>query len=379
MGNYIDLSVSHPPVSIASAKRIVIKVGSALIAPDRTGCQKKYLLPIAQFISRLQDLKIEVVLVSSGSVAAGYHLFDQTTAPDLSTKKAMAAAGQSDMMSTWDQLLDYPLAQLLITHADLRDRERYLSVTNTLDKLLANGIIPVVNENDSISTDRQKIGDNDNLSAMVASAVQADYLVICSDVDGLYTANPKTNSNATLIPCVDKIDDHIRNIAGGASSNVGTGGMHTKIQAAEKATANGIGTFIVNGFCNEVFNRLLLATQAGTYFKPQVKQMNEAQNWMAHTSKSMGQLIVADWVVVNEVQDTKSLNARDIVAVNGDFSMGDTVLICRTDGSKVLKATANHSSCLLHFVVNQSAAIIHQEFDNLSEPIVNDAHVALLS
>ena len=126
-------------------------------------------------------------------------------------------------------------------------------------------------------------------------------------------------------------------------------------------------------------NRLLLATAAGTYFKLQIKHMNEAQNWMTHTSKSMGQLIVADWVVVNEVQDTKSLNARDIVAVNGDFSMGDTVLICRTDGSKVLKATANYSSCLLHFVVNQSAAVIHQEFDNLSEPIVNDAHVALLS
>ena len=174
MANHIDLALPNPPVSIASAKRIVIKVGSTLIAPDRKGCQKKYLLPIAQFISRLQELQIEVVLVSSGSVAAGYHLFDQTTTPDLSTKKAMAAAGQSDMMSTWDQLLDYPLAQLLITHADLRDRERYLSVTNTLDKLLEQGIIPVVNENDSISTDRQKIGDNDNLSAMVASAVQAD-------------------------------------------------------------------------------------------------------------------------------------------------------------------------------------------------------------
>ena len=374
------MTISSPTISpsIMHAKRVVIKVGSALIAPNRTGCEKKYLLPIAQFISQLHEHNIQVVLVSSGSVAAGYHLFKDETKPDLITKKAMAAAGQSDMMGTWEQLLDYSLAQLLITHADLKERERYLSVNSTLDRLLQQGIIPVVNENDSITTDRLKIGDNDNLSAMVASAVSADYLIICSDVDGLYTANPKTDPDATLIQHVTEITPHIHAISGGAGSKVGTGGMRTKIQAAEKATAHGIGTFIVNGFKMDVFNHLLQSLPTGTYFEPQSSDLNEAENWMTHTSKVMGQLVIHDDVVLNDVDDSQSLNARDISAVKGDFSMGDTVLICRSDGTRLLKATANYSSCLLSFVVEQSAAIIHQEFDNLSDPIVNDAHVALL-
>lgn len=374
------MMISSPTISpsVMHAKRVVIKVGSALIAPNRTGCEKKYLLPIAQFISQLHEHNIQVVLVSSGSVAAGHHLFKDETQPDLITKKAMAAAGQSDMMGTWEQLLDYSLAQLLITHADLKERERYLSVNSTLDRLLQQGIIPVVNENDSITTDRLKIGDNDNLSAMVASAVSADYLIICSDVDGLYTANPKTDPDATLIQHVTEITPHIHAISGGAGSNVGTGGMRTKIQAAEKATAHGIGTFIVNGFKMDVFNHLLQSLPTGTYFEPQSSDLNEAENWMTHTSKVMGQLVIHDDVVINDVDDSQSLNARDIRTVKGDFSMGDTVLICRSDGTRLLKATANYSSCLLSFVVEQSAAIIHQEFDNLSDPIVNDAHVALL-
>jgi glutamate 5-kinase len=374
------MMISSPTISpsVMHAKRVVIKVGSALIAPNRTGCEKKYLLPIAQFISQLHEHNIQVVLVSSGSVAAGHHLFKDETQPDLITKKAMAAAGQSDMMGTWEQLLDYSLAQLLITHADLKERERYLSVNSTLDRLLQQGIIPVVNENDSITTDRLKIGDNDNLSAMVASAVSADYLIICSDVDGLYTANPKTDPDATLIQNVTEITPHIHAISGGAGSNVGTGGMRTKIQAAEKATAHGIGTFIVNGFKMDVFNHLLQSLPTGTYFEPQSSDLNEAENWMTHTSKVTGQLVIHDDVVINDVDDSQSLNARDIRTVKGDFSMGDTVLICRSDGTRLLKATANYSSCLLSFVVEQSAAIIHQEFDNLSDPIVNDAHVALL-
>lgn len=128
----------------------------------------------------------------------------------------------------------------------------------------------------------------------------------------------------------------------------------------------------------DVFNHLLQSLPTGTYFEPQSSDLNEAENWMTHTSKVMGQLVIHDDVVINDVDDSQSLNARDIRTVKGDFSMGDTVLICRSDGTRLLKATANYSSCLLSFVVEQSAAIIHQEFDNLSDPIVNDAHVALL-
>ena len=177
-------------------KRIVIKVGSALIAPHNRGCSGHYLHGVVQFIERCREKGIQVVLVSSGSVAAGAHLFPKLEKRSVAIKKAMAAAGQTEMMSTWDKLFDFPTAQILVTHGDLRDRKRYISVKETIFSLLENDILPIINENDAVTTDRLKIGDNDNLSAMVAAAADADTLIICSDVDGLYDKNPHTHSDA---------------------------------------------------------------------------------------------------------------------------------------------------------------------------------------
>jgi len=196
-------------------KRIVVKVGSALIAPNRQGCSSHYLLSIAQFIVRCRMQGIQVVLVSSGSVAAGAHLFPEETKKNIAIKKAMAAAGQTEMMATWDKLFDFPSAQVLLTHADLRDRERYVSIRETLDSLLDHGVLPIVNENDTVTTDKLKVGDNDNLSAMVATAADADALIICSDVDGLYDKNPHKHDDAKLLSWVDKIDESIYAMAGG--------------------------------------------------------------------------------------------------------------------------------------------------------------------
>ena len=185
-------------MQISKWKRIVIKVGSALIAPHGNGCSSHYLLSIAQFIVRCREQNIEVVLVSSGSIAAGSHLFPGEV-KNIATKKAMAAAGQTEMMATWDKLFDFPTAQILLTHADLKDRERYTSVRETLFSLLEYGLLPIVNENDTIVTDKLKVGDNDNLSAMIATAADADALIICSDIDGLYTANPQVDKKAKEI------------------------------------------------------------------------------------------------------------------------------------------------------------------------------------
>lgn len=159
-------------------KRIVVKVGSALIAPHKQGCSSHYLLGIAQFIANCRAQGVQVVLVSSGSVAAGWHRLGDVKQPSVSQKKAMAAAGQADMMATWDKLFDFPSAQLLVTHGDLRDRERYISIKNTLFSLLDHGLLPIVNENDAVTTDTLRVGDNDNLSAMVAAAADADALII---------------------------------------------------------------------------------------------------------------------------------------------------------------------------------------------------------
>ena len=166
-------------------KRIVIKVGSALIAPHGKGCSSEYLLSIAQFIVSCRTQGIEVVLVSSGSVAAGANIFPDELQQTISIKKAMAAAGQTEMIATWNKLFDFPTAQMLLTRCDLRNRERYVSVKETILNLLAHDVLPIINENDTIVTDKLKVGDNDNLSAIVAAAADADALIICSDIDGL--------------------------------------------------------------------------------------------------------------------------------------------------------------------------------------------------
>ena len=155
-------------------KRIVVKVGSALIAPHKQGCSSHYLLGIAQFITYCRVQGIQVVLVSSGSVAAGWHHFEGQAQPSVTVKKAMAAAGQADMMATWNKLFDFPTAQLLLTHGDLRNRERYISIRDTIFSLLEHGLMPIINENDAVTADKLKVGDNDNLSAMVAAAADAD-------------------------------------------------------------------------------------------------------------------------------------------------------------------------------------------------------------
>ena len=229
-------------------RRIVLKVGSALIAPEQDGCRSRYLLTIAQFIVRCRAQGIEVILVSSGSVAAGSHLFPEQEKRSVTMKKAMAAAGQTEMMAMWDRFFDFPSAQILLTHGDLRDRERYTSIRETVFTLLEHGVLPIINENDTVTTDDLKVGDNDNLSAMVAAAADADALMIFSDVDGLYDKNPNLHEDAVLLPEIDSIDESIYAMAGCATSAVGTGGMKTKIEAAEKATSHGITTFILNGF-----------------------------------------------------------------------------------------------------------------------------------
>lgn len=358
-------------------KRIVVKVGSALIAPSKKGCSSHYLLSIAQFIVKCRARGVEVVLVSSGSVAAGTGYFAQSP-NSVPLKKAMAAAGQTEMMATWDKLFDFPTAQILLTHADLRNRERYVSVKETLFELLKNGILPVVNENDTITTDKLKVGDNDNLSAMVAASVDADALIICSDVDGLYNKNPHKNDDATLIKTVTHIDANIHAMAGGATSDVGTGGMKTKIQAAEKAVSHGISTFIVNGFTDQSFNALLEGYNPGTHFQPFEVPMQEHKHWLTHTSNAQGEVVVPENFDVALDEQSEKLCSQDVVAVKGDFAVGDTILVRKKDGTKLAKAKSNYSSCLLSFLAEQDDRAFAADFENTTGPIISENNIAIL-
>lgn len=367
-------------MGLLNSKRIVIKIGSALIAPNKKGCSSFYLLSIAQFIIRCRMKDIEVVLVSSGSVAAGAQLFADNVSPSLAMKKAMAAAGQTEMMATWDKFFDFPTAQILLTHGDLRDRERYISIRDTISCLLENGILPILNENDTVTTDKLKVGDNDNMSAMVAAASGADSLIICSDVDGLYDKNPNTHEDAKLIPEVTEIDDYIYSIAGDATSLVGTGGMKTKIEAAEKAVCNGVHTYIVNGFTERSFNLLLEGKNPGTYFKPDETPMQEHLHWMTHThtSKSQGEVVVDNDFSASLETESMQLTSDEIVSVNGDFAAGDTILVRTDNGTHLAKAKTNYGSCLLHYIAEQTDDIKLRGSFNPDGPIISAKNIAVI-
>jgi glutamate 5-kinase len=331
-------------------ERIVLKVGSALIAPDGKGCSPHKLFPIAQFIIECRSRGIEVVLVSSGSIAAGRQYFPKSNCDSIAMKKAMAAAGQADMISTWDRLFDFPTCQILLTHGDLADPERYQSVSATIDKALSYGILPIVNENDTITTDELKVGDNDNLAAIVSAAVNADGLVLCTDVDGLYTGNPREDSNAKLIPLVKSITAIVKNLDMSTTNSVGTGGMATKVESAEKATAHGITTYIINGEKPDVFPALLRDENPGTIFEPSQTPMSDRTHWLKHTTRSQGEFVVdksGEQTVLDGIGD---LTSDQLLSVIGDFNTGDTVLIKSQDGKYLAKAITKRSSCLMSYV-----------------------------
>lgn len=359
-------------------RRIVLKVGSALIAPDQDGCRSRYILTIAQFIVRCRARGIEVILVSSGSVAAGSHLFPSDKPRSVVLKKAMAAAGQTEMIAMWDRFFDFPSAQLLLTHGDLRDRERYQSIRETVFTLLEHGVLPIINENDAVTTDDLKVGDNDNLSAMVAAAADADALLIFSDVDGLYDKNPNLHDDAVLLPEIKSIDDSIYAMAGCATSAVGTGGMKTKIEAAEKATSHGIATYIINGFKEETFNRLLEGDNPGTIFLPYEKPMQDSVHWMTHTANEQGEVVVDGTFDESIEGETGIIRGDEIVEVHGEFAIGDTILVRSEDGTRLAKATANYSSCLLNFIADNEQSEFSEKMQDSIGPVISEKDIALL-
>ncbi len=318
-------------------KRAVIKVGSALVAPDGKGCSGKYLLAIAAFITKCHQQGKEIILVSSGSVAAGRSLIHHGS-PTLSiqTKQAMASVGQMQMMANWQRFFDAPCSQLLITHGDLKDRQRYNNVKNTLRILLSNGVLPIINENDTVAIDELKVGDNDNLAALVALVSEADSLFILSDVDGVFNKDPRTNTDAVLIPEIAEITTDIYAMAGITRNHLATGGMKTKIQAAEKATENGIATYIVNGSNSEVFEKLLHQQNPGTHFVAKLTHSKAKKHWLKHTLRSTGDILLDSGAVNALIHNGASLLPSGIIEIKGNFVAGDSVNLIDAQNNKII-------------------------------------------
>ena len=317
--------------------RVVIKVGSALIAPENNGCSGKYTLSIARFITECHLAGKEVILVSSGSVAAGRQLIQHgSPTPSIPTKQAMAAVGQMQMMANWQRFFDVPCSQLLITHGDLKDRQRYINIKNTLRILLENRVLPIVNENDTVATDELKVGDNDNLAALVALVSEADCLLILSDVAGVYDQDPRVNPSARLLPEINEITPEVYALAGTTNNHIATGGMKTKIQAAEKAVDNGIVTYIVNGSDSRVFDQLLKGNNPGTCFNAKQGVSKARKHWLKHTLKSSGTISLDGGAVQAVKNKGASLLSSGIVSIAGEFVAGESVDLVDNASKEVL-------------------------------------------
>jgi glutamate 5-kinase len=322
-------------ITINDWKRAVIKVGSGIIAPGGKKASTKHTLSIAAFITECRNRGKEIILVSSGAVASGLSTQpellkrNQRTIPE---KQALAAIGQSLLMASWSRFFDFPCAQLLLTYDDINNRKRYVNAKNTIKKLLEFGTLPIVNENDTVAIDELKVGDNDNLAAYVAMLAEADLLIICSDVDGLFDTDPKKNKNAKLIPIVNKIDRTIFSLAGGTKSSIATGGMKTKIEAAQKASVRGIDTIILNATKKEVFDQLLKGKLTGTIFKKNSTPMTAKKHWMFHALPENGKIYIDAGAAKAVTQKGASLLSSGIVNIEGDFKKGDAVIILFKEG-----------------------------------------------
>ena len=306
-------------------RRAVLKVGSSLLAAAGGGLSTRHALGLAEFIAASHRAGREVVLVSSGAVAAGRAAVRGIGAQaPLAAKQALAAIGQTQMVALWQRFFDRPVAQVLLTHDDLRHRRRYLNARATLRELLQLGALPVVNENDTVAVDELKLGDNDNLAAIVAALVDADLLLIASDIDGLCTANPRTDPTAQPVARVEAITPAVYAMAGGAGSSVGTGGMQTKLQAAAKAAAAGIATALCNGTNADTLRALADGRLHGTLFVPAGTRLAARKYWLRHVP-SVGRL----WVDAGAARALRggraSLLPGGVVAVEGEFRRGDAV------------------------------------------------------
>jgi glutamate 5-kinase len=342
--------------NFTKAKKIIIKLGSSIITNDGKGIDEAFLSNFAADISLLAK-KMQVVIVSSGAIAAGLKKLGISRRPsELSELQAAAAVGQMDLIRSFEKefsKVSMICAQVLLTHDDLSDRKRYLNARSTLNNLLEKNVIPIINENDTVSNEEIKFGDNDNLAALTANLLEADYLILLTDQDGLYSDDPRKNSNATLLSHISVNDKILDEVAKATTSSVGRGGMYTKILAARRASLSGTHTIIANGKNRKVFSNLLNDSVSGTFIQSEERQLDARKKWLAGQLKSKGTLIIDDGATNAIVNSGKSLLSVGITDVKGKFDRGDLVQCISSSGQEVAKGLINYSSSEVGKVLGQ--------------------------
>ena len=334
---------------LKNAKRIVVKVGTSTITYSNGKRNFSQIDRLARELSDLQNQGKKMILVTSGAVAVGVDRLGLPKKPDtIPGKQAAAAVGQGVLMHTYEKFFaDYGqvVAQVLLTKTESIDRHRYTNSRNTFMELLKQGVIPIVNENDVVALDELKIGDNDNMSALVAGIVDADLVIILSDIDGLYTANPQTNPDAELVPLVTEITPEIEASAGGVGSARGTGGMATKIQAAKAATSSGINLVIASGTEKNAIPRIVNGENIGTLFVSRENRLQFRKRWLAFGACIQGSVVV-DAGCAESIHKAGgcSILPAGVVAVEGCFEPGSTISVKDGDGHELARGLSHYSS-----------------------------------
>ena len=331
---------------IRSKKRWVVKVGSALLTNDGQGLHRQTIVQLAEQIAFLRDNDVEVILVSSGSVAAGVSQLGLSERPErIFELQAAAAVGQASLVRHYEQAFQpfaIHTAQVLLTHADIANRERYLNARNTLLRLLKLDVLTVVNENDSVATDEICFGDNDSLGSLVANLVDADLLVILTDQNGLYTADPRSNPDAQLLQEVSADDESLMKMATGGTS-LGRGGMVTKLSAAQIASRSGASTIIASGREEKILQRLFNGEVLGTLLTARQRLASKKQ-WMAGQMKIAGKLVVDDGAAKMLRQSGKSLLPVGVLGVEGSFLRGELLSCVDLAGNEIARGLSNYNA-----------------------------------
>jgi glutamate 5-kinase len=357
---------------IAAAKRIVVKVGSSLVTNDGRGLDHAAISRWASQIAALREQGKEVVLVSSGAIAEGIHRLGWTKRPrEIDELQAAAAVGQMGLAQVYESSFGahgIRTAQILLTHADLADRERYLNARSTLLTLLRLGAVPIINENDTVITDEIKFGDNDTLGALVANLIEGDALVILTDQRGLFTADPRKDRNATLVEQADAGTPELEQMAGGAGSSLGRGGMLTKILAAKRAAHSGANTVIASGREADVLTRLASGELIGTQLIARTARMAARKQWMADHLQVRGHVVIDDGAVRKLTDDGKSLLPIGVIDVKGAFDRGEVIACVDHQGREVARGITNYSSSEARLIHRRPSGEIESVLGYMLEP-----------
>ncbi|MFT5589737.1 MAG: glutamate 5-kinase [Bradyrhizobium sp.] len=341
-------ATTQPQSLVRQAKRLIIKVGSSLVTNDGKGLDHAAIANWAAQIAQLRALGKEVVLVSSGAIAEGMQRLGFDKRPTgIHELQACAAVGQMGLAQVYETSFrahGLGTAQVLLTHADLADRERYLNARSTLFTLLRFGVVPVINENDTVVTDEIKVGDNDTLGALVANLIEGDVLIILTDQRGLYTADPRKDPLAGFVEHGKAGDSALEAMAGGAGSNIGSGGMLTKILAARRAATSGAHTVIASGREDNVLVRLAAGESIGTQLHAQTAQLTARKQWMADHLHTAGKVVLDDGAVKKLTGEGKSLLSIGVVAVNGEFGRGEVITCVDQAGKPIARGMTNYTS-----------------------------------